>query len=75
MHHHIRSITLAAGLIVASLVTSTAMLPAQAPATPTFSRDVAPILYKNCVSCHGIVNPLGFKVTSYRVDPEIVGGQ
>jgi mono/diheme cytochrome c family protein len=28
---------------------------AQAPslaATPTFSKDVAPILYKNCVSCH-----------------------
>ena len=23
-----------------------------APAIPTFTRDVAPILYKNCVSCH-----------------------
>jgi mono/diheme cytochrome c family protein len=23
-----------------------------APAAPTFSKDVAPILYKNCVSCH-----------------------
>src|SRR5919198_2420047 len=23
-----------------------------APPAPTFSRDVAPILYKNCVSCH-----------------------
>src|SRR5688572_6564328 len=25
---------------------------AQSPSTPTFSKDVAPILYKNCVSCH-----------------------
>ena len=25
---------------------------AQAPAAPTYSRDVAPILYRNCTSCH-----------------------
>src|SRR5216684_7625407 len=25
---------------------------AQAPAVPTFSKDVAPILYRNCTSCH-----------------------
>ena len=25
---------------------------AQAPAVPTFTKDVAPILYKHCVSCH-----------------------
>jgi hypothetical protein len=25
---------------------------AQTPATPTFSKDVAPIFYKNCTSCH-----------------------
>jgi hypothetical protein len=40
----------------AALVTATAVLShAQAPqagAVPTFSRDVAPILYANCVSCH-----------------------
>src|SRR5262245_40106072 len=24
----------------------------QTPATPTFSKDVAPIFYKNCTSCH-----------------------
>src|SRR5438552_410631 len=23
-----------------------------APATPTFTKDVAPILYKNCTQCH-----------------------
>jgi hypothetical protein len=27
-------------------------VPAVAGGTPTFSRDVAPILYKNCVECH-----------------------
>ncbi|HLQ77447.1 MAG TPA: thiol-disulfide isomerase [Terriglobia bacterium] len=47
-----RSLTLAAGLIVASLAAGTAVLTAQSPATPTFSRDVAPILYRNCVTCH-----------------------
>src|SRR5881394_931194 len=45
MPKHMRSLTLVAGLIVASLS-------AQAPSTPTFSRDVAPILYRNCVTCH-----------------------
>ena len=45
-------------LSLALLVGSVALLagqgqPASTPAgTPTFSRDVAPILYKNCVSCH-----------------------
>jgi hypothetical protein len=31
-------------------------------ATPTFSKDVAPILYKNCVECHrsGAIAPMSF---------------
>jgi hypothetical protein len=29
-----------------------AAMPIQSSTTPTFSKDVAPILYKNCVSCH-----------------------
>jgi hypothetical protein len=31
-----------------------------APATPTFARDVAPILYNSCVGCHraGEVAPM-----------------
>jgi mono/diheme cytochrome c family protein len=38
---------------LAVLVLSTlASLPSAAAKTPTFSKDVAPILYKNCVSCH-----------------------
>jgi hypothetical protein len=28
------------------------LISAQSTETPTFSKDVAPILYKNCVSCH-----------------------
>ena len=33
---------------------------AQAPATPTFAKDVAPILYKNCTNCHrpGEIGPM-----------------
>jgi hypothetical protein len=46
-----RSRSLAVGTLGAVLVLGVAAL-AQAPATPTFSKDVAPILYKNCVSCH-----------------------
>jgi hypothetical protein len=43
---------------------SAAQLGAQAPAksapTPTFSKDVAPILYKNCTNCHraGEIGPM-----------------
>ena len=35
-------------------------LQAQASATPTFSKDVAPILYQNCTSCHraGEIGPM-----------------
>jgi hypothetical protein len=35
-------------------------LQAQASATPTFSKDVAPILYKNCTNCHrpGEIGPM-----------------
>lgn len=35
--------------VVVALITHSPMAWAQ---TPTFSRDVAPILYKNCVNCH-----------------------
>jgi len=33
---------------------------AQAPGTPTFTKDVAPILYKNCTNCHrpGEIGPM-----------------
>ncbi len=44
---HIRFALLVAGLLTVLLLVS-----AQTPAVPTFSKDVAPILYKNCVSCH-----------------------
>jgi mono/diheme cytochrome c family protein len=36
-----------AGVALLSVRTQTA-----APAAPTFSKDVAPVLYKNCASCH-----------------------
>lgn len=33
---------------------------AQPSVTPTFSKDVAPILYKNCTNCHrpGEIGPM-----------------
>ena len=42
-----------AALVAIPLVASlSASEPPAAAATPTFSKDVAPILYKNCVTCH-----------------------
>src|SRR5437016_5422705 len=34
------------------LLTAALTLASVAMATPNFTKDVAPILYKNCVSCH-----------------------
>src|SRR6185436_2327466 len=39
-------------LLVAGLLTLLLFVTAQSPAVPTFSKDVAPILYKNCAGCH-----------------------
>ena len=42
-----------AGLMLVAAVAGAAAPRAQAPAAiPTFSKDVAPILYKNCTHCH-----------------------
>ena len=42
-----------AALIAVPLVTAISAAPPAAPAAvPTFTRDVAPILYKNCTTCH-----------------------
>ena len=40
--------------------TAIAAEPAGVPAIPTFTRDVAPILYNSCVGCHrpGEVAPM-----------------
>ena len=43
-------LTLAAVIAAGSTTESASQAPA--PASPTFTRDVAPILYKNCVACH-----------------------
>src|SRR5436190_18218017 len=39
------------GMIAAVVLVASASL-VHADTQPTFSKDVAPILYKNCVSCH-----------------------
>jgi mono/diheme cytochrome c family protein len=38
--------------ILVALITLASAAPAFAQSAPTFSKDVAPILYKNCVECH-----------------------
>jgi hypothetical protein len=40
------------GIVVALALVSAAPLAAQTPAQPTFTKDIAPILQKSCVSCH-----------------------
>ena len=49
--------TIAAGVLLCSAVMPAAPRGGQSPApatatAPTFARDVAPILYRNCVACH-----------------------
>ncbi|HEY2153476.1 MAG TPA: cytochrome c [Vicinamibacterales bacterium] len=53
--------TIRATAAIAALMTATAMTPVNAsaqsgatgaPAAPTYSKDVAPIFYKNCTNCH-----------------------
>jgi hypothetical protein len=53
--------TLVAVALTGLLGTAVPMaLQAQASATPTFSKDVAPILYQNCTNCHraGEIGPM-----------------
>jgi hypothetical protein len=38
--------------ILVALITLASAAPALAQSAPTFSKDVAPILYKNCTNCH-----------------------
>ena len=57
-----RSVSLAAiaVILLAGGVFGVQTMAAQETAAPTFSRDVAPILYAKCVSCHrpGEVAPM-----------------
>src|SRR5689334_14879524 len=48
-----RQLAAVAALGVFAALASTAPMGAQAPAAaPTFTKDVAPILYTNCTNCH-----------------------
>ena len=38
--------------LLIALTASVIAAPAFAAGAPTFSKDVAPILFKNCVECH-----------------------
>ena len=54
MPRGLSQVTIVAAVMLLALTLTPAGAPAlsQASETPTFSKDVAPILYKNCVSCH-----------------------
>ena len=45
---------------LAGLVGTAVSAYAQSPAAPTFSKDVAPVLYQNCTNCHrpGEIGPM-----------------
>ena len=45
---------------LAGLIGTASSVSAQSPAAPTFSKDVAPILYQNCTNCHraGEIGPM-----------------
>jgi mono/diheme cytochrome c family protein len=47
-----QSAAIAVGLVAVAVSRQPESLSALAPADPTFAQDVAPILYKNCTSCH-----------------------
>src|SRR5688572_21714446 len=49
---HRRLFAVAALLIVLPAVLSPRRAQTVAPATPTFTKDVAPVLYKHCAGCH-----------------------
>ncbi len=53
--HRLFCAFVAAGVLVLSVAigaTSDGQAPSGTASVPTFTRDVAPILYKNCVACH-----------------------
>src|SRR5262245_5090298 len=45
-------LTFLIGTMLVTRLTPGSPSSSQAPNTPTFSKDVAPILYENCVVCH-----------------------
>jgi tetratricopeptide (TPR) repeat protein len=47
------------------LLTIASFLAALSKPSPSFSRDVAPIIYGQCVSCHHPAGPAPFSLTSY----------
>jgi len=62
----IRHTFAAVALCALGAVPMTAQSPASAPPTVTFTKDVAPILYKNCTNCHrpGEIAPMS--LLSYK---------
>lgn len=71
----VRSLVVVAALAAAVVGTSFPTVRAQSPAgdaAPTYTRDVAPILYKNCTGCHrpGEIGPMAL-LTYADVRPRV----
>jgi len=54
---------LVSGLVVAA---PAAVVPAMAAATPTLTKDVAPIFYRSCIECHRATMFAPTSLTSYE---------
>jgi hypothetical protein len=62
----IRTISIATALlVVATLSISSHQPPAGSAAAPTFAKDVAPIIYANCTTCHRPGQSAPFSLISY----------
>ena len=52
MRHTVRGIVGASAVAIAALILPQAALAADAPKTPTFTKDIAPIFQEKCEACH-----------------------
>ena len=75
MPSHNHKLTAALGVVAAILIAAVGMAPraqgaSQAATAPTFARDIAPILFANCVECHrsGEIAPMSL-ITYAEVRP------
>lgn len=58
-----RALSVMLGALMLTLISSVGVVAEGAEAVPTYARDVAPIIFENCVSCHrpGQVAPMSFR--------------
>src|SRR5262245_65148504 len=55
-----------AGMMGAALLVASPAVAADAPSAPTFTKDVAPIMMRSCVSCHRPGQVAPFSLLTYE---------